>query len=137
MELEQTNITPAPPPPKGKKSALRLFGIWLLQLIKLIALPFMPALNVLIRLIKYIFEAEFLTTHGKVNLASEVILLIGVTLVSVNALLVIGYKWLIFGDHTVSINAPINWLFWAFLACVILVTIDKMFSDWLKAKYPK
>lgn len=103
---------------------------WILEVLKIIATPFMPAIQALAKVIKMIFEAEFLTPQGKMNLAGLALLVIGIAIVSISPILVY-----VFGDHSVNFDSPIRWIFWSFTICVLMVTSEKMFSSWLIAKY--
>lgn len=108
---------------------------WILEMLKLLATPFMPAINSLLRVIKMIIQSEFATPMGKMNLVGLAIVMIGIAIVSISPLLILVYRQLVFGDHSVNFDSPIGWIIGAFVVCVVMVTSENMFSSWLKAKY--
>lgn len=108
---------------------------WILEVLKLVAIPFMPAINGLIRVIKIILESEFLTPQGKMNLAGLAIAMLGIAIVSISPLLILAYRQLVFGDYSVNFDSPIGWIIGSFAVCIVMVTSENMFSMWLKAKF--
>lgn len=118
--------------PKAEQKGFRLFEIAMI-----ILTPFMPVINRLIDFAVIILKAEFLTPHGKVNVISEILFIISIVAVSVHSVFTLIYYKFAMGDYQASFESPIKWVLLLFVICLFIVTFDRMFSSYLRAKYPQ
>ncbi len=103
----------------------------LVSFLKFLSTPFMPALHLLHDILLTALKSEFLTKIGKFNLACLIIILMGETIAAINPLLYIFMK-----DVGNKIFAGLLWLIISFFVCMILVTGDNMYNNFLDHKYP-